>query len=101
MALTPAERQRRYRQSRAEANQGEGERRLNTWISTASALALKRLAAHENTSQREILEKLILQADEANLKALHSNDEGFNTYLSRSGQSSPPTKEALDAEPAH
>lgn len=85
MALSPAERQRRYRQNRPEANHGEGERRLNTWLSTASVLALKRIAAHENTSQREVLEKLILQADEENLRTLDSNDEGFNTYLNRTG----------------
>jgi GH15 family glucan-1,4-alpha-glucosidase len=89
MALTAAERQKRYRQHRSTANQGEGERRLNTWLSTAAFLALKRLAAHEDKSQREILERLILKADDDILISLRSNDEGFDTYITN------PTKARL------
>lgn len=86
MALTPAERQRRYRQGRVEANQGEGERRLNTWLSTSAMLALKRLAAYEDTSQRAILERLIIQADDEVVKAFGSNEEAFDRYLNRQKQ---------------
>ena len=43
MAKTVAERQAAYRKGRAEAGEN-GERRLNTWVSTGSSLALDRLA---------------------------------------------------------
>lgn len=84
MAQSTAERQKRYRKKRAEANSGEGEKCLSTWLSTKAMLALKRLAAHEQTTQREILERLILTADDELLKSLHSNEENFEAYLARS-----------------
>ena len=83
MAMTNTERQRRYRQTRATAHQGEGEKRLNTWISTKAHLALKRLSAFEDAPQRTIIERLLLQADQANLDALGSNEDEFDTYLRR------------------
>ena len=75
-----AERQRRYRCNRPTAGEN-GERRLNTWISTAAALALKRIAAHEGISQRAALERLILDTDNANLAALRSNETAWQQYL--------------------
>jgi hypothetical protein len=64
MAKSAAERQREYRQRRPFAGQdGNGERRINTWVSTGAALALQRLARHHGVTQREMLERLVLDAD--------------------------------------
>ena len=71
---TTAQRQAAYRQRRPEAGDN-GERRLNTWMSTASALALKRLARREGVSQRAVLEKLILDADEQVLARIDLDDD--------------------------
>jgi len=69
---TTAQRQAAYRQRRPEAGDN-GERRLNTWISTASALALKRLAQRDGVSQRAMLEKLIIDADDQVLSDIHDD----------------------------
>ncbi|MCG5531702.1 hypothetical protein LRD18_12730 [Halorhodospira halochloris] len=50
MALSNAERQRRYRQRRKNAHSGEGYQRINTWISTSAFIALQRLAAYKGVS---------------------------------------------------
>lgn len=60
MAKTAAERQREYR---ARRNEGEGERRLNTWVTAGADLALERLAGHYGLTKRAMLELLILEAD--------------------------------------
>lgn len=60
MAKTAAERQAAYRASRYNAGlNGEGEQRLNTWVSTGAHLALERLARRYGVTQREVLERLI------------------------------------------
>ena len=64
-AKTPAQRQAEYRKARAFAGpDGNGDRRLNTWISTGASLALSRLANRYGVTRREILERLISEADE-------------------------------------
>lgn len=80
MAQTAAQRQTAYRKRRSTAG-GNGERRLNTWISTGAALALKRLAAHHNMTQREIMERMLLSAEDEILDTLRSNEDEFNHYL--------------------
>ncbi len=105
MAQTPAQRQSAYRQRRAEAGDN-GERRLNTWISTGAALALKRLAAHHGISQRTILEQLILDADQAIIDSLRSNDDGFERYIEKAllhkpGESLPPPEIVGSQEAGH
>lgn len=62
MAKTAAERQADYRARRATAGDN-GERRINTWVSTGAALALARLAQHHGLSQRDTLERLLLEAE--------------------------------------
>lgn len=61
MSRTNSERQAAYRARRAEAGDN-GERRLNTWLSTSAALALERLARHHGLTQRAMLERLLLEA---------------------------------------
>ena len=63
MGKSNAERQAEYRARRAEAGDN-GERRLNTWLSTAAALALERLARHHGLTQRAMLERLLIEAQD-------------------------------------
>lgn len=64
MAKTNAERQAAYRKHRAFAGpDSNGERRLNTFISTSTALALARLAKRYGVTKREMLERLISSTD--------------------------------------
>lgn len=71
---TTAQRQADYRQRRPAAGDN-GERRLNTWVSTAAALALKRLARRSGVSQRAMLEQLITEADEQVLASIGIDDD--------------------------
>jgi hypothetical protein len=81
MAQTAAQRQAAYRKRRPTAGIN-GERRLNTWISTGAALALKRLAAHHRMTQREVLERILLSSEDEVLEMLRGNEDEFNQYLS-------------------
>ena len=58
-----------------------GERRLNTWISTGAALALKRLAARYGVTQREMLERLVSEADQKILGTLDDDSPELGRYL--------------------
>ncbi|MBW2186130.1 MAG: hypothetical protein JRG71_06935 [Deltaproteobacteria bacterium] len=80
MAFTAAQRQAKYRENRPTAGDN-GERRLSTWLSTAAFMALKRLAAHNDTTQRDMIERLILEADQDVIDSLRSNDEELNRYI--------------------
>lgn len=60
MAKTAAERQADYRARRATTADGSGDRRLNTWVSSAAHLALVRIANRDGVTQRETLERFIL-----------------------------------------
>jgi hypothetical protein len=82
MAKTAAERQREYRARRPFAGpDGNGERRLNTWVSTGAALALERLARHHGVTKRQMLEQLIEAADERIRKRLKSDAEWDEYFL--------------------
>lgn len=80
MAQTAAQRQAAYRKRRSTAGDN-GERRLNTWISTGADLALKRLATHHGMTQREILEHMLVNAEDEIQETLRSNEDKFNHYL--------------------
>ncbi|EQD74986.1 hypothetical protein B1A_04203 [mine drainage metagenome] len=84
MAKDSAQRQAQYRSKRPYAGvDGNGERRINTWVSTGCALALARLARHKGTTQRQIIERLILTEDQQVINAfpLDRFDEQFDEYL--------------------
>lgn len=82
MAKTAAQRQAAYRAKRAFAgNDGNGERRLNVWLSTESALALERLAKRYAVTKREMLEKLIRQADGEIVKSLILDSPQWDDYF--------------------
>lgn len=59
MAKTAAERQKAYRQRRA---QEAGELRINTWVSAAALKALNTLAEQQGVTQKVLLEQIILAA---------------------------------------
>lgn len=72
---TTAERQAAYRLRRKE---GDGDKRLNTWIGADAALALERLASHNGITRRAMLEQLILAASAA-LTSAGTSDEPART----------------------
>ena len=72
MAKTTAQRQAEYRARRPHAGDN-GERRINMWISTGSALALERLARRYGVTKQEVLERL-LQAEDDRMGAAFDLD---------------------------
>lgn len=63
MAQTTVQRQAAWRARRATAGQdGNGERRLDLWVSTGADLALERLARRYTITKRQMPEQLIVQA---------------------------------------
>ncbi len=78
---TTAERQKAYRARRVEANQGDSDYRLNTWITSQASFALARLAAHHGVSKRTMLERLILAADEQVKAAMGDESPVRDRYI--------------------
>lgn len=79
---TAAERQRAYRARRVDANQGDSDYRLNTWITSQASFALDRLAAHHGVSKRAMLERLILAADGDVKSTLDLDSPEWDRYYS-------------------
>jgi hypothetical protein len=77
---TAAERQAAYRQSRPTAGEN-GERRINTWVTTSAALALARLARHHGVTQREMLERLIVAADDTITAEFDPGSRAWDAYF--------------------
>ena len=82
MAMTNAERQRHYRQRHLKAVDGSGER-LSIILSLPAKKALERLASFHGTSQRETLERLILDAQAGTTRGLtpEQQDQYHNKIL--------------------
>ena len=78
MAKTSAQRQAAYRSRR---HDGEGTRRLCAWISVRAYFALRRLARHHGISQREMIERLAIQADDQIWKTLDYDKPEWNQYI--------------------
>ena len=78
MPKTSRERQAAYRSRR---HDGEGDRRLNTWLSSQAACALRRLAHHQALSQRAVLEQLVIAADQTILETFELDSPEWNRYL--------------------
>ena len=71
---TSAERQATYRQKRTNAAES-GESRINTWITTGAALALGRLAKRYGVTRREMLERLILAAEQQTVQTFDMDSQ--------------------------
>jgi hypothetical protein len=80
MAQSSAERQAAYRKCRPTAGEN-GERRINTWVTTRAALALERLARRDGITQRAVLERLITAADAAVLAGLAPDTPEWAAYF--------------------
>lgn len=78
MPQTTAQRQAAYR---ARRTTGDGDYRLNTWISTASHLALRRLARRYGVTRRALLERLILAADQELVDTLELDTPEWDHYF--------------------
>ena len=91
MAKTSAERQRAYRASRNVAGEDRnGERYLQSWISTAADCALDRLARHHGKTRKAVLQSLIIDAD--NLIGAGMSESDFKNYMATGAGSSPSIK---------
>jgi hypothetical protein len=77
---TAAERQAAYRHSRSTAGEN-GERRINTWVSTGAALALARLARHHGITHREMLERLIVASDKRIVAKIDYPSPEWTAYM--------------------
>ncbi len=82
MAKTAAERQREYRANRQfGGDDGNGERRVNTWVSTRAALALERLARSYGVTKRQMLERLVIDQEDKFLKNIKSDTPEWDKYF--------------------
>jgi hypothetical protein len=77
---TAAERQAAYRKRRSTAGEN-GERRINTWVSTRAALALSRLAFRYSVTNRAMLERLIITADDEIAAKLEPDSSEWQIYF--------------------
>ena len=80
MAMTTAERQAAYRERRRMVGLS-GERRLNTWVSTTSHMALERIARRNKVTQREILERFLTAEDDRILAGLMPGTAEWDDYF--------------------
>ncbi len=79
MALTNAEKQARYRAARPYADNGDGERRIASWVTSYTSFSLERLARHFGLSQRDVLENIIESATKS-ATAEMNDDERDHFY---------------------
>ena len=85
MAQTTAQRQAAFRARRATAgNDGNGERRLDMWVTTEADLALARLALRYALTKREMLERLVVRAEAAIVRRLDPDSEQWDSYFNAS-----------------
>ncbi len=81
MAKSNAERQAKYRSKRLESGKnGDGELRLNLWVNTGVALGLARLARCYGVTKREMLERLVLAADQNVVAELELDSPEWDAY---------------------
>jgi hypothetical protein len=80
MAQTAAERQAACRRRRATASEN-GERQINTWVTTQTHAALRRLAKHHGIDRRAMLEKLLIQADKRITSGLNPTSLEWDAYF--------------------
>jgi len=78
MAKTAAQRQAHYR---ARRNDGDGDRRINSWVTSATDFALDRLARHHEITRRAMLERLIVEADAVILCTLELDTPEWDIYF--------------------
>ena len=80
MARSSAQRQAAYRQRRPDAGDN-GDRRIDIWVTTGTALALARLARRHGGPQRVVLEQMIRAADDAVTATLAPGSPEWDVYF--------------------
>ena len=82
MAKTAAQRQAQYRARRPFAgNDGNGERRLNLWLTTEADLAIERLARSYCVTKRQIIERLAIAEDDRISSDIDLDSPQWNEYF--------------------
>ena len=82
MAQTTAQRRAAWRASQATAGKdGNGERRLDMLVGTEADLALACLACRYSVTKREMLERLIVRADDTIVRQLDPDSEQWDSYF--------------------
>jgi len=84
MARSPAQRQAAFRQRRPEAGDN-GDRRMDTWVTTGTVLALARLTRRQGVTQRAMLEQMIRAADDAVTATLAPGTPEWDAYFAVTG----------------
>ena len=77
MAKTAAQRQAEYRKRR---DDGDGEYRINSWVSSKAFFALRRLAKRYGVTKREMLERLIIAEDGRIQAEMEWNSPEWDAY---------------------
>jgi hypothetical protein len=78
MAKTAAQRQAEYRKRR---DDGDGEYRVNSWISSKAFFALSRLAKRYGVTKREMVERLATEADDRVSAGFKLDSPEWNEYF--------------------
>jgi hypothetical protein len=78
MPQTAAQRQAAYRARRDDA---DGDYRLNTWITSSAHFALQRLVRRDGVTQRAMIERLVLAADQELLDTLEHDSPDWDRYF--------------------
>lgn len=82
MLKTAAERQATYRATRAfSGRDGNGQRRINVWLSTGSVLELKRIARRCGVTQQALIERLLHEGDERILGGISVDSAEWKEYF--------------------
>lgn len=80
MARTAAERQAACRLRRPTAGEN-GDKQINTWVTTRAHKALTRLARHHGISQRVMLERFLIEADDRISAELDPTSPEWDAYF--------------------
>ena len=78
-AKTAAQRQAESRRRRQQ--EGNGIRQVSASVSTSAALALARLAKHQGMTKAQVLERLLVEADDAILKTIEPDTKEWDDYF--------------------
>lgn len=84
MAKSNAERQAAYRANRRFCGpEGNGERQINTFVSTRAAFALERLARHYCVTKKELLERLLISENDRVISGMEPDSAEWDSYFTK------------------
>ena len=85
MPKTNSERQRAFRAARTTAGEN-GQRQLNMWVDTGTALALARLANRYSVTKQEMIARLIRHADDSVIATINEQSPQWDVYMQPKGK---------------